>query len=372
MNQHNIYDKSIDTFIPIEAKQPLIATLPKEESLPFQGLGWQYNANPAFPNQFQGEESTSDILLDLPTAAEVNSKVRTPNKMLAAEFAGAITINKNYNINSDFANFKLVDLQASSTLFNGSSLGLDNFATDLYSNSYTGGKVINVFNGMQLLKIPLNTFPSLGLYYVCIMPKYIETEVIFVTEKVHKQFKTGLQATDIRFSQYDLDRAPFENTIWQFFEGNPLSNNPYHTNRLFGSVVEILNSSKTEIKQSKVIGGNKDMGTAFSITLHPNNVGFDSPQNDIAVGDILRIYPRETYFEPIYLQFNVYSKNKDINTILSNTTNDAVRDLETGIISIYDENGVTINPDGTIDGTVEFSYYLFNNGNLEIRKKITN
>lgn len=372
MIQHTIFDKSIDAFIPIEPKQPLIATLPKEESLPFQGFGWQYNANPAFPYDYIGEEATSDILTDLPTSAEVNTKVRTPNKMLAAEFAGAITINKSYNINSEFALFKKIDVQTSPAIFTSGVTGLDTYATDLYSSSYSGGKVINAFNGMQFLKIPLNTFPSFGVYYLCIMPKYIETEVVFITEKVHKQFKTGLEATDIRFSQYDLDKAPFENTPWQFFEGNPFSTSPYHTNRLFGSVVEILNPSKTQVKQSKVIGGSKDSGGAFTVTMHPNNMGFDSPQNDISVGDVLRIYPRETYFEPLYLQVEVKSASQNLDKIFLNQTGDAVRDLKTGIITIYDENGVTINPDGTLDGQVALTFELFTVGDSEVRKRIIN
>lgn len=276
-------------------------------------------------------------------------------------------------LKQDFTDFKYfyVEDGADLTAYSEPS-DMESWLSDLFEST-DNFRVVTLFNGLQFVKIPVNRFnditvtplvPKYGKYYIKVSPKYIETAI------------TGTDIDPVPpivgpYTQiFYIQKAPLTNSIWDFTDPVILQ----QINRLAGSIVEVWDSGLQFKKTTKMILEdnyyNLNDTSESSIVLTPNTYLKDSLDSIPAIGDVLRIYPRETYFTPIFIEVDYQNSGNDLLAAIKFLKNDATRDLISNVIEIYDDAGATVNNQGTIDGTVIQSYQITKVGNKELRKKI--
>jgi len=409
-----ITDNTIDNFVMITPSKQQVAFFPKEESQVIPGRTSDYTSdtNPetrtentstrAFINRIKDESNGAvdgslnySLIGDVPDNGHNHSldfRYRTFNvnsSHTETDYIGSVSIDIPTIINSNFCNFKQIT----------STLGLQDF----FSDSSISSALSSITSGLQRLRIPTNCFNTIltdptditnnngsniqknyGTYYLLLSPKYITTSVLDITRAYHLEWEdmptnainndsadgTIIQYDPLRVRRtiIDVDKTKFLGTIWNF------ETNPLQAGRLYSSVVEIWDSTQTTLKQTKVITENifnfNNTGSNTQLVLQPDIIGYDASSETISVGDILRIYPKESSFNNILIQVEYTNPSTLINNMVSFMLNDVVRDMTSGIFDIYDENGWNIDSSGNIDGNVIQRYQITQFGTFEARKKL--
>lgn len=373
-------DNTVDVYIPITPIKPQIGYIHKEESQQFPSREYNYDG----VNNITATSTVntqSEVVIRKALTSEVKD-IPTNSANSATDYIGVVKYNTPYIIDEAFAEFTLMDMQANS-ITSLQIANIESLTTPLYEVSDSNQRIVSLFNGLQMLRIPANRFNILtsspitknyGKYYIKVSSKYIETPIINITPREQDTW----QNVDPTYSHgrrlvMNCNNASFSGTSW-WFESAPNK----QCGRLHGSIVEIWDSSGITKKQTKVsvenrLGLDGSSGIA-SFVITPDVVGYDSPSQVASVGDLLRVYPRETYFDPIYIEVDYQNKDLDLESLIKFLKNDAVQNLKTGVIEIYDEAGVVVDDAGNVNGTVIQAYQIQKGGSgsniTEIRKKI--
>lgn len=341
--KQTIFDNTVDNFVVINPTKPQPVFYPSEETQ-------------MFPHK-----DYNDIV------GATNPNIETPTN-----YIGASAIDVPVTITSEFTDFKF--------------LNSTNVLEDFFASN--DGPLVNITNGFQKVKIPASKFNQIltdeteiianggnvlkknyDSYYMIISPKCITTTVLDITRYNHTVSVGGNENN--RRTILELNKTNFLNTPWDF------EANEEHSGRLYGSIVEVWDATENVLKQTKIVGENKfnfenDLENVKIVT-YPDNIGYSSPTKDVVVGDILKIYPLESYFYKMVIEIDYKSYLEDIKSLMGFMLNDVVRDVTTGIYEIYDEQGVTVdNATGAIDGTIIQRYQVFQSPPFEIRKKLKN
>lgn len=424
--KYDLFDNTVEKFVTINPTKQQLAFFPKEESQMFQGksydntgnrqIGWENNPatetvnndTMAFMNDikvtdvdpfnsagkssyfettkinFTGDPSNVNTLVQ----AYKYGMLNVNSSHTETDYIGSTNINVPFLINETFANFKFVSENS-------------NEFVELYADTDTSLKVVTLMNGVQRLRIPVNIFNTIltdstaiennggddivknyGKYFLAITPKYIESQVVSIDKRQHFPYRFMNQnANDSstytdnelhitpqnkRRNVYKLDKNNFLNTIWNF------ENNARQSGRLYGSVVEVWDSTRTVLKQIKIMTENQfnfhDDNKNFECVLQPDIFGYDVDSQDVSLGDILRIFPRESYFNDLFIDVNYKDEKLELNSLISFLVNDTIRDMTTGIFEIYDDKGFTIDTDGNFNGNVIKRYQIFQKDKFEARK----
>lgn len=374
MEKYKLTDNSIENYIPVTITKPVWGYVPKEESTQFQLREYNYDGINNVPNT-QTVYTPDEVDDRRNVSSTPNIPVNTAN--YATDYVGVGEYNIPYNPDDNKIDFKLIDLQTTplSTIQNSN---IEELAQDLYLPGDASKKLINIFNGLQALRIPVDRFndttgdnpiPKYGKYYIKISPKYIDAIVSSLVWRKHVKWVDMLTSDPQgRRLVVKTDNGVFLNSIWQFEQ------HPLQRGRLFTSVVEIWNGNKTIKKQTKIImedalNLNINNGEA-AFVLSPDHMGYDPAYQTIAPGDVLRIYPRESYFNPVYIEVDYSNNTNTIEALSRYLRNDAVRNLNNGIIEIYDDAGVQTDAQGNIGGQVIEAYQISLEGDKEVKRKL--
>lgn len=351
MLKQEIFNNEKDTFLPIEVKKQIVAFYPKEESQMFQTLNSENTDKPAF------DYSTNGVLLN--------------SSHTATDYIGAATKTVPCNILEEYANFNLTDLDSGTT-------------RNLFADSDIASKLSLVNTGVQLLRIPRNVFgyevedengvfvfnKKFGKWLISITPKFLNTNIINIVEKEHVPYEdisSNNAGDDTPVSKRRdiifVDLTDFQNTIWEF-------ENESEGGVLYDSIVEVWDGSNTRLKSIKVISEAFISNSEAKLVLYPNNFGFDSSTNEYSIGDNLRIYPKETYFDKVLIDVDFKDENKKIENLVAFMLNDVVRDMLTGTFDIYDDQGFQIDQDGNFTGKVIKRYQISATDRHELRRNI--
>ena len=358
-----ITDNTIENFIVLDITKQQIGALPKEESQMFQDKTSDWVSS----GDEENESENTDV------AAFSNASLNSSHT--ASDYIGALNIKVPYKILDSFTDFKLID----ST----------NTVTDLFDVTDISKRVTMIQNGVGSLRIPknkLNTILTIqseieangsdiiknyGDYYILVAPKYIQTTITNIIHKRHiiRADVSSNNNSGVPFYKrrdiYECNKTNFIDTVWNF--------SGVQQGRLYGSVVEVWDSNNTELKQVKIMTENNfnfSNNTAAQFVLYPNNMGYDAPTQKIAVGDIIKIFPRETYFDSLLIKLNYKDEYSEINNLVSFMVNDVVRDVKTGVYEIYDDKGVKVDATGNFSGNVLHRYQISATDRFEIRKRI--
>lgn len=410
--KQELLNNTVDSTVVINPIKQQIVFFPKEESQMFTGRTHTYvdglpdaglSSNPDTESEntdnlafMQRGQVGGDINLGLynignPYPANyANFKYNMQpinSSHTATDYIGATTINVPTTIIDKFIDFKVYNI-ASDTISN------------FYSNTDTTLRVKTIQNGLQTLRIPTNCFNTIltdataitnnnnsnllknyGLYYLLLTPKYIQVPIGNIIQRKTVEWLsmvdnatstvTGddiiLSPENKRRTIYECDKDIFKDLDWDFESSGDQSG------RLYGSIVEVWNSSTTVLKQIKIMTENQfnfENADLMRFVLYPDNVGYDTPDSEIVTGDIVRIYPRESYFNNITIEINYKNDSLQIQNLLAFMLNDTVRDMSNGIFEIYDDKGFTIDDSGIFIGNVLSRYQIFQAANKEARKRI--
>lgn len=416
----DLLDNSADSYMVINPTKQQVTFFPKEESQMFTSKESSFTGSRPFGNSNdpETESENKDTLAFIERAKDPSNGASNGsidyNDLYGGIPAGTSTLSLEYKydfdnissshtetnyigaakvdipatINETFTNFNLYNLVTNST-------------SPLYGTGDTITKVRTILNGIQSLRIPANVFntiltdetaiiannnsptvKNLGLYYIIVSPLYVRTTVGNIISRVHYDWFNmntngtigydsvnellSIVPTNQRRTVYECSKTDFESLPWNF-ESSGLQ-----SGRLYGSVVEVWDASETTLKQTKVMMENEFnfslSGVQTHFTLYPDNVGYDAPGQKVTIGDVLHIYPRETYFNQIVIEINYQDGSQQIQNLLAFLMNDAVRDITTGVYQIYDNKGFVIDSSGNVNGTTVASFQLFNTGKYEARK----
>lgn len=419
--KQDLFDNTIDSYVVINPTKQQVAFYPKEESQMFTSKESTFTGNrPAsFQNDPETESENTDTRAFIQRAKDDTAGIPIDYSDFYGGLPGGATSQGNgykynlHNINSshtetDYIGAANVEIPAiineTFATFNLYNL-TTNTTSILYTVDDTAAKIRSIINGMQSVRIPKGIFnttltdetaiiannnsplvKNYGFYYVAIAPLYVRTTVANIIQRNHYDWynlyvngelaydggNSLLKITPItqRRTVYECTKADFQNLPWNF------ETSGLQSGRLYGSVVEVWDSGETVLKQTKVMMENEfnfsNVDANAHFALSPDNVGYDSPAQKVSTGDVLRIYPRETYFNQMIIEVNYQNSFTQIQNLLAFMMNDAVRDITTGVYQIYDDNGFQIDTSGNINGTVLSAFQLFNTGKYEARKVIKN
>lgn len=429
----DLFNNAQEAFVPINPTKQQLTFFPKEESQMFQGKSYRnmstrpvgYENDPATETEnndtraFINSSKATDIdaftedanaknyryswfnleklVVDDPVAARTLLQpyrygiYDIPSSHTPTDYIGSSIIEVPYLINQTFCDFNFVN-STSSTL------------NPLFSEDDVEDKIQTIVTGLQRIRIPINIFntiletsaeieenggddivPNYGKYYIVVSPKYIQSSILSVIDKEHipwrfmdtnaidqsvytaPELEMHLVPEKKRRTIYELSKTDFENTAWNF------DDSPNQSGRLYGSVVEVWDSGQTQLKQIKVMTENQfnfSNSQNFQCVLQPDIMGYDVDTQDIGTSDVLRIYPRETYFDQFIIEVDYKNQRLQVENLIAYLTNDTVRDMKTGIFETYDENGFSIDTAGQFNGTVINRYQIFQKDRFEARKNL--
>jgi hypothetical protein len=365
----NITNNDVDNWVLINPTKPIYAELPKEESQMF--FGKEYNYNPSNDDKsIRGIDNKNIVIANSNNIYRINSSISE------TDYSGIINMKVPTLVNDDLCQV---------TFFKEDVWEVKTFFENIYITKFK--KVGN----LQFINIPSNIFKKnsdesntdfenfindYGYFYIQIEPLYIDSEIININTKEHYNYDSDLSSLTNeqgnRRNIYTLDILNFKNTPFNFersYDINILK--AIWSNRLLGSLVYNKDLFDND-KNIKIITGdyfNFNTDEAY-ITISPDYMGVDSPNGKFSIGDKLKIYPTESYFEPITIQINFTREINENEQIKKFLLNDAVRDFSNNIIEVYDDNGLTIEENGEVSGKVYLSFQVSEKQGKEIRKKL--
>lgn len=362
-------------YIPLTPTKPQLSLFAKEESWQFRGRDYNYDGS----NQV---ESTQTVDPNSETITAGQNYVNLNSFVMPTDYIGAASYNVPHYINENYANFTYYDLQ---TILP-ASLPADvdaSVSNDLYDSADADLKLVTIRNGVQFLRIPANKFNTVdadgqvtannyGKYYISVTPKYIETTIYSILPRTQLEWSDIQSNTNTSTVQgnrrriIQVDKTGFFGTAWQ------LEANALQQGRLFGSVVEVWDASGSVLKQTLIVNedslGLTSTAGYASLVLQSDLVGYESPSQAMTLGDTLRIYPRETYFNPIDIELT-YSGTGDVLDLVRFMMNDVVQDTTRSVYEVYDDTGVSSDGQGNLSGNVILSYQISQEGKYTIRRK---
>ena len=377
MIQFTLEDNTVNSYIPITAKKPIFGFQVKEESFHAQSHDWNYDG-------IHNVNGTSTSYGDENAAITAASVIPVNGPVAPTDYIGVVNFDVPYILQDKYVDFNMINT-VTNDILTIAGTNIESLMTSLYPTTDTNPKAISIFNGLQVLRIPANVFNNLtvspvvknyGVYYLKVSSKYIQTTIQSFIGRDQEPWSAvdPTAPNGFRRTITQVDSSPFiADTLWLFNTPPPGGSSNLQRGRLQGSVVEIWNSTQTTLKQVKFVVADDGVNSSplLYLELSPDTVGYDSPLQVATIGDVLRIFPRETYFKPIFIQLTYQNNSTDIMSLVQFMSNDVCRDLLSGIFEIYDNNGITIDSSGNINGNVIMSYQIEQVGTKEIRKRLT-
>lgn len=379
----SLQDHNTEQYVPVAASTPMLASYPTVYSQLFDARNSNVN-----PNALNANSNT----LTHPGSPYYAQRITTPT-----EYIGAASIPVPHTVDENFALFTYVAASAITA-------AADTITeTNLFLETDVAPKLATIFHGMQALRIPKNRFdttltdqtaidanngsiykPNLGKYYVRICPKYVDVIIAGIEAKIDntdyfkQNIANGATYSGSEYARlngsfqgqrnlYYLDKEGFKGTPWQFEQ------TPNQRGRLYGSIVEVWNSTKTVLKTTKVMAENAinpAVGGNDLCCLEYDAFGYEADGQKPIQGDVLRIYPRETYFEPINIELDYIGAGNSVMELIRFMKNDVARNLDTGVYEVYDDKGITLDAQKNISGTVIQAYQISREGRYEIRRGV--
>jgi hypothetical protein len=199
----------------------------------------------------------------------------------------------------------------------------------------------NVLEGLYNLRLPAAIFNQLGIYTIYIKPKLIMTTIV----------DCGV-----------LSSLPTVNGIVIDLSTTPLPDNLKANNALQGFKIEYLNSDNTKLRNvvRYVVTSNKvvpvsenvgntsqkavryrfdDLGTLMFLQLTPSSSSDVKPNVLPFIGNVGGIIlMTNTYFSPLVLEVELVENT--IGTLADIVGGEQIKDVQNGILTIYDKNRV--------------------------------
>lgn len=221
-------------------------------------------------------------------------------------------------------------------------------------------------DGGYKLRLPASIFNKLGFYMILIRPKIFQTEIVdcsFIVTNNDQEIQISKKGIVIPKLQFQSTGSLIGYQIEYFDDnGNKIKN--FHRIITSSDLVSVNPSNNTSNAGSTtyVLDPN---GNQLFITLTPDEASLITNEVSVSLGKSgQKILLSNTFFDPVMIEVEMVDQN--IKTLSYGIYGQSTRDLETGVYSIFDEEGNLYKQYTLLTRKKEFG-----NGNIDIKQNRT-
>lgn len=227
-------------------------------------------------------------------------------------------------------------------------------------------KMIGADGGYKL-RLPASVFNKLGFYMILVRPKTFQTTIADCSYVVTNN------DTEIQISKKGivLPKLQFQSSgslvgyQMEYFDDNGVKIKNLHRIITSSDLVSInpINNSSNAGSTTYVLDPN---GNQIFVTLTPDEASLITSQASVSLGKSgQNILLSNTFFDPTMIEVEMV--NQSIKTLGYALYGQSTRDLETGVYSVFDEDGNLYKQYNLLTRKKEFT-----NGNIDIKEERTN
>lgn len=221
-------------------------------------------------------------------------------------------------------------------------------------------------DGGYKLRLPASIFNKLGFYLILIRPKIFQTEIVdcsFIVTNNDQEIQISKKGIVIPKLQFQSTGSLIGYQVEYFDDnGNKIKN--FHRIITSSDLVSVNPSNNTSNAGSTtyVLDPN---GNQLFITLTPDESSLITSEISVDLGKSgQQILLSNTFFDPVMIEVEMVDQN--VKTLSYGIYGQSTRDLETGIYSIFDENGNLYKQYTLLTQKKQFS-----NGNIDVKQERT-
>jgi len=235
-------------------------------------------------------------------------------------------------------------------------------------NSVTNNEFRKMFggDGGYKLRLPASVFNKLGFYTILIRPKTFQTDILdcsFIITNNDQEIQISKKGIVIPKLQFQSTGSLIGYQVEYFDDnGNKIKN--FHRIITSSDLVSVNpnNNSSNSSSTTYVLDPN---GNQLFITLTPDESSLITNEGAKDLGKSgQKILLSNTFFDPVMIEVEMVDQN--IKTLSYGIYGQSTRDLETGVYSIFDENGNLYKQYTLLTQKKQFS-----NGNIDIKQNRT-
>jgi hypothetical protein len=219
-------------------------------------------------------------------------------------------------------------------------------------------------DGGYKLRLPASIFNKLGFYMILIRPKIFQTEIVdcsFIVTNNDQEIQISKKGIVIPKLQFQSTGSLIGYQVEYFDDnGNKIKN--FHRIITSSDLVSVNPSNNTSNAGSTtyVLDPN---GNQLFITLTPDEASLITSEVSTDLGKSgQQILLSNTFFDPVMIEVEMVDQN--IKTLSYGIYGQSTRDLETGVYSIFDENGNLYKQYTLLTQKKQFS-----NGNIDVKQE---
>lgn len=221
-------------------------------------------------------------------------------------------------------------------------------------------------DGGYKLRLPASIFNRLGFYLLLVKPKTFQTQIVdcsFVVTNNDTEIQISKKGIVIPKLQFQSSGSLIGYQIEYFDDnGNKIKN--FHRIVTSSDLVSVNpnNNSSNASSTTYVLDPN---GNQLFLTLTPDEASLISNQSVSDLGKSgQQILVSNTFFDPTMIEVEMVDQN--IKTLSYALYGNSTRDLETGVYSIFDENGNLYKQYNLLT-----EKKIFTDGNIDIKEQRT-
>lgn len=227
-------------------------------------------------------------------------------------------------------------------------------------------KMIGADGGYKL-RLPASVFNRLGFYMILIRPKTFKTQIVdcsFVVTNNDQEIQISKKGIVIPKLQFQSSGSLIGYQV-EYFDDNENKIKNFHRVITSSDLVSINpnNNTTTASSTTYVLDPN---GNQIFVTLTPDEASLISNEVSADLGragqDILI---SNTFFDPVMIEVEMVEHS--IKTLSYALYGQSTRDLETGVYSIFDENGSLYKQYNLITNKKQFT-----NGQIDVKQERSN
>jgi len=222
-------------------------------------------------------------------------------------------------------------------------------------------------DGGYKLRLPANIFNKLGFYLLLIRPKVFQTEIVdcsFVITNNDQEIQISKKGIVIPKLQFQSTGSLVGYQI-EYFDDNGVKIKNFHRIITSSDLVSVNTNNNTTNASSTtyVLDPN---GNQLFITLTPDEASLITSEISSDLGKAgQQILLSNTFFDPVMVEVEMVDQS--VKTLSYALYGQSTRDLETGVYSIFDEEGNLYKQYNLLTRKK-----VFTNGNIDIKEERSN
>ena len=222
-------------------------------------------------------------------------------------------------------------------------------------------------DGGYKLRLPANTFNRLGFYLIQIRPKVFQTQIVdcsFVITNNDQEIQVSKKGIVIPKLQFQSTGSLVGYQI-EYFDDNGVKIKNFHRIITSSDLVSV-NPNNNTTNASSTTYVLDDGGNQLFLTLTPDEASLITNEVSSDLGKSgQQILLSNTFFDPVMIEVEMVDQS--IKTLSYALYGQSTRDLETGVYSIFNEEGNLYKQYNLLTRKK-----LFEEGNIDVKEERTN